>query len=287
MGVNHVIAIGDFDGVHLGHREILTQLNTWAESLGAEALVLSFDTNTKGRKLISEDNVKEFYFRQYGIAHWRTLSFEEWKDVTAEAFTEQFLKKELNAVGLVCGKDFRFGKDRAGNEFTLISRGIAVKKLDHVTAEDVRISSTAIRGLLEQGDLERAEQRLGHPFCLMGKVCHGKGLARQFGLPTVNLEVSDRQLLPPRGVYAAWVEAAGVRYPAAANIGVRPTVESEGRLNLEAHLLGEVPDLYGQEIRVELKSYLRREMKFENEQALFLQIQKDGEQSKARLEMLK
>lgn len=287
MGVKRVIAIGDFDGVHLGHREILTQLNIWAQSLDAEALVLSFDANTKGRMLISEDNVKDFYFRQYGVPHWRTLSFEEWKNVTAEEFTEQFLKKELNAVGLVCGKDFRFGKDRAGNEFTLISRGIAVKKLDHVTAEDVRISSTAIRGYLEAGDLERAEQRLGHPFCLMGKVCHGKGLARQFGLPTVNLEVSDRQLLPPRGVYAAWVEANGVRYPAAANIGVRPTVESEGRLNLEAHLLGEVPDLYGREIRVELRSYLRREMKFENEQALFLQIQKDGEQSKARLEMLK
>ncbi|MBR6792968.1 MAG: riboflavin biosynthesis protein RibF [Clostridia bacterium] len=287
MGVNHVIAIGDFDGVHLGHREILTQLNTWAQTLGAEALVLSFDSNTKGRRLISEENVKEFYFRQYGIDKWCLLSFEEWRDVSAEEFTEQFLKKELNTVGLVCGKDFRFGKDRAGNEFTLISRGIAVKKLEHVTAEDVRISSTAIRGYLEKGDLERAEQRLGHPFCLMGKVCHGKGLARQFGLPTVNLEISERQLLPPRGVYAAWVEVNGVRYPAAANIGVRPTVEDEGRLNLEAHLLGEVPDLYDREIRVELKSYLRREMKFENKEALFLQIQKDGEQSKKRLEMLK
>ena len=287
MGVNHVIAIGDFDGVHLGHREILTQLNTWARSLEAEALVLSFDANTKGRRLISEDNVKGFYFRQYGVSHWRTLSFERWRDVSAEEFTDQFLKKELNTVGLVCGKDFHFGKDRAGNEFTLISRGIAVKKLDHVTAEDVRISSTAIRGYLQEGDLERAEQRLGHPFCLMGEVCHGKGLARQFGLPTVNLELSDRQLLPPHGVYAAWVEVDGERYPAAANIGVRPTVENEGRPNLEAHLLGEVSELYGREIRVELKSYLRREMKFENEQALFLQIQKDGEQSKVRLEMLK
>ncbi len=287
MGINRVVALGDFDGVHRGHREILSQLNKWAEALGAEALVLSFDSNTKGRKIISEDNVKDYYFRQYGVHSWRKLSFEEWKDVTAEEFTERFLKEELNTVGLVSGQDFHFGKGRAGNEFTLISRGIAVKRLDNVTAEDVRISSTAIRKYIEEGDLPRAEDRLGHPFCLMGTVCHGKGLARQFGLPTANLALTERQLLPPNGVYASWVEVEGIRYPAAVNIGVRPTVETGGTMNLEAHLLGEVPELYGKEIRVELKSYLRRERTFENEEALFLQIQKDGEQSLARLEMLR
>lgn len=287
MTLTRVVAIGDFDGVHRGHQEILHQLKVWADSLHAEPLVLSFDANTKGRRVITEDRLKDYYFRQCGIEHRQTLSFEQWKDITAEDFTEQFLKGELNAVGLVCGPDFHFGKDRAGNEFTLISRGIAVKKLDHTTEEDVRISSSSIRKLLEEGHLEKAEKRLGHPFCLMGEVCHGKGLARRFGTPTVNLQVSERQLLPPFGVYAAWVEAEGVRYPAATNIGVRPTVESDGQPNLEAHLLGEVPDLYGKELRVELKSYLRRETKFETEEQLFLQIQKDGEQSKARLEMLK
>lgn len=287
MGINRVVALGDFDGVHRGHREILSQLNKWADSLGAEALVLSFDNNTKGRKIITEDNVKDYYFTQLGVPSWRKLSFDQWKTVTAEEFTERFLKEELNVVGLVCGQDFQFGKDRAGNEFTLISRGIAVKKLDNVTAEDVRISSTAIRKYLAEGDLPRAEDRLGHPFCLMGTVCHGKGLARQFGLPTANLSLSERQLLPPFGVYASWVEVDGVRYPAAVNIGVRPTVETEGAANLEAHLLGEVPELYGKELRVELKSYLRGERSFETEEALFLQIQKDGEQSLARLEMLR
>lgn len=283
----HVVAIGDFDGVHRGHQEILCQLKQWADSLHAEALVLSFDANTKGRRVITEDRLKDFYFRQCGIEHRRILSFEQWKEVSAEDFTEHFLKEELNAVGLVCGPDFHFGRDRAGNEFTLISRGIAVKKLNTATVEDVRISSSSIRKLLEEGDLEKAEERLGHPFCLMGEVCHGKGLAHQYGTPTVNLAVSQRQLLPPFGVYAAWVEAEGVRYPAAANIGVRPTVEQSGLPNLEAHLLGEVPELYGKEIRVELRSYLRREMKFETKEQLFLQIQKDGEQSKARLEMLR
>ena len=287
MGVNHVIAIGDFDGVHRGHRAILEQLNTWAQSLDAEALVLSFDRNTKGRKIISDDTVKDFYFRACGIEKWQALSFEEWKDVPAEEFTDRFLKEKLHAVGVVCGQDFKFGKDRAGNEFTLISRGIAVKRLSNVTAEDVRISSTLIRKYLEEGDLERAEDRLGHPFCLMGKVCHGKGLARQFGLPTVNLALAEEQLLPPHGVYAAWVEAEGVRYPAVANIGVRPTVEEDGTANLEAHILGDTPDLYEKVIRVELKSYLRAEKKFPDRESLFLQIQKDGEESRARLEKLK
>ncbi len=281
-----VIAMGDFDGVHLGHREILRTLQEWADSLHAEPLVLSFSGNTKGRLQITDHRVREYYFRQCGIEHWQILDFDQWKDVSAEDFTLQFLKEELNAVGLVCGEDFRFGKDRAGNEFTLISRGIAVKKVKTETVDDLRISSSAIRSFVETGDLEQAERRLGHPFCLMGEITRGKGLARQYGLPTVNIPLEEGQLLPPFGVYAAWTVLDGVRYPAAANIGVRPTVESNGAPNLEAHILAELPEIYGKELRIELKSYLRKEMKFVDEEALFLQIRKDGEMSKERLELL-
>lgn len=287
MIANRVIAIGDFDGVHLGHQEIFRELKEWAASLHAEAFLLSFNSNTKNRKVITENTMREYYFRQYGMENWQTISFEQWKEVSAEDFTKEFLKEELGVVGLVCGKDFRFGKDRAGNEFTLIGQGIAVKKIENKAVGDLRVSSSEIRKYLEEGNLAEAEKRMGHPFCLMGTVCHGKGLARTFGLPTVNIPVSERQLLPPFGVYAAWVEADGMRYPAAANIGVRPTVEKNGLPNVEAHILAQVPDLYGKELRVELRSYLRREMKFNDQEQLFLQIQKDGEQSLARLEMLK
>lgn len=281
-----VITIGDFDGVHRGHQEILQQLKTWAVSLQAEPMVLSFDVNTKGRRVLTETALKEFYFREFGIKEYRILPFAEWKGVSAEDFV-RYLKEELQVVGLVCGQDFRFGKERGGNEFTLISGGIAVKKLQNITAEDVRISSSSIRSLIEEGALEKAEARLGHSFALQGTVCHGKGLARQYGTPTVNVSVTEHQLLPPFGVYAAWVYAEGTRYPAVANIGVRPTVEQNAVPNLEAHILDGAPELYEKEIRVELKSYLRKEMKFETEEQLFLQIQKDGERSKARLEMLK
>ncbi len=281
-----VIAMGDFDGVHLGHREILRTLQEWADSLHAEPMVLSFGHNTKGRLQITDRRVREFYFRHYGIEHWQILDFDQWKDTSAEDFAEGFLKEELNAVGLVCGEDFHFGKDRAGNEFTLIGRGIAVKKVKTETVDDLRISSSAIRKFLEAGDLEQAERRLGHPFCLMGEIVRGKGLARQFGLPTVNIPMEEGQLLPPFGVYAAWTVLDGVRYPSAANIGVRPTVEANGTPNLEAHILAELPEIYGKELRVELKSYLRKEMKFADEEQLFLQIRKDGEMSKERLELL-
>lgn len=287
MRVNRVIAIGDFDGVHLGHRALFRALKEWAESLQAEAFLLSFDQNTKNRKVITESAMKEYYFRQYGMEHWKTLPFDEWKEVSAEEFAARFLKEELGAVGVLGGQDLHFGKDRAGNEFTLIAKGIAVKKIENETLEDLRISSSSIRRLIGEGNLPEAERQLGHPFALLGRVVHGKGLAKEYGLPTVNLPLSERQLLPPFGVYAAWVEIEGVRYPAVANIGVRPTVEKEGVPNAEAHILAEVPDLYGKEIRLELKAYLRREMKFKSKDALFLQIKKDTEQSLARLEMLK
>ncbi len=282
----HVITIGDFDGVHRGHREILRTLQEWADSLGAEPMVLSFDGNSKGRPRITNGRVRAYYFRQCGIEHWQILDFQHWRDVSAEDFTDHFLKEELNTVGVVCGEDFRFGRNRSGNEFTLIGRGIAVKKVNTETVDDLRISSSAIRKFLEAGDLEQAERRLGHPFCLMGEIAHGKGLAHQYGLPTVNIPLEETQLLPPFGVYAAWAVLNGVRYPAAANIGVRPTVESNGMPNLEAHILAELPEIYGKELRIELKSYLRREMKFADEEQLFLQIRKDGEMSKERLELL-
>ena len=287
MSEKRIVALGDFDGVHLGHKELLRHLSEWAASLQAEPVVLSFDRNTKGRKRITAPMVRDYYLRRYGIEEIRILPFDEWKDVSAEDFAEGFLKNELHAVGLICGEDLHFGKDRLGNEFTLIGKGIAVRKIKDQLMNDLRISSSAIRADLEQGNLLAAEAKMGHPFTLMGEVTHGKGLARQHGCPTANLPLAKEQLLLPFGVYAAWVWAEDRCYPAAANLGVRPTLEKEGEANLEAHLLEEAPDLYGKTIRVELKSYIRREMRFESEEALFEQIKRDGEICKARLEKSK
>ncbi len=286
MRINRVIAIGDFDGVHRGHQAVFATLNDWADSLQAQPLVLSFDVNTKKRKVITEGPVRDYYFQQYGVRHWQTLCFEQLKEMNAQDFVQQVLKDRLGTVGVVAGPDLHFGKDRAGNEFTLISNGIAVKKIENMTREDLRISSSGIRQYLQEGNLAEAEAALGHPFTLMGTVCHGKGLAREFGLPTVNLSLSRRQLLPPYGVYAAWVYLDDIPYPAVANVGVRPTVEKTDVANLEAHILAQVPDLYGRQLRVELKAYLRREQTFDSKEQLFLQIKKDGEQSLKRLEML-
>ncbi len=282
---NRVAAIGDFDGVHRGHQEILRQLVAWANELDAEPMVISFIANTKGKKVITSPEMKEYYMRQCGVEQVRFLPFEQWKDVSAETFAEDFLKKECGVVGVLSGEDLHFGKGREGNEFTLLSHGIAVKKAEDQRIGEMRISSSAIRDWLEKGELARAEEAFGHPFALMGTVCKGKGLARQFGLPTVNIPLHTDQLLPPYGVYAAWAEGCGKRWPAVANIGVRPTVEQTDLPNLEAHLLEEAEDLYGQTLRIELKAFLRGEEKFGDPDALFLQIKKDGEQSKEVLEI--
>ena len=280
MRKNRVVSIGDFDGVHRGHREVLEQLCAWAQELDAEPMAISFDCNTKGRKIITAPGIKEYYIRQCGVERLKVLPFEQWKEVAAEEFACDFLKEELGVVGVLSGGELHFGKDRTGNEYTLIAQGIAVKKAEDLKEDSQKISSSLIRQWIEQGNLAKAEEALGHPFELMGEVCHGKGLARKFDLPTVNISLDKRQILPPFGVYAAWVQGEGRRWPAVANIGIRPTVETEGEPNLEAHLLEDAPDLYGKTLRIELHQFLRSERKFENSEQLFLQIKEDGEKSK-------
>lgn len=280
MMKNRVVAIGDFDGVHRGHQAVLQALCAWAKELDAEPIALSFDQNTKDRQVITGLQTKEYYIRQCGIETLVFLCFEGWKDTAPEEFVREFLIKELGVVGVLSGGDLHFGKDRAGNEFTLLSAGIAVKKAEDLLEGTQKISSTAIRQWLAQGDLIKAEAALGHPFTLMGEVCHGKGLARQYDLPTVNIGLEKNQLLPPFGVYAARVFEGDRCWPAVANIGLRPTVEQTDAPNLEAHLLEEAPDLYGATLRVDLVKFLRPERKFESEEELFLQIKIDGEKSK-------
>lgn len=280
MMKNRVVAIGDFDGVHRGHRALLTALAAWAKELDALPTAISFDRNTKGRQRITAPAIKEYYLQECGIAEQIILPFEEWKDVSAEAFAQDYLKDQLGVVGLISGGDLHFGKGGAGNEFTLLSCGIAVKKITDEIFSCGRISSSAIRSCLEQGDLATAAEAMGHPFELTGAVCHGKGLARKFGLPTVNLPLAEDQLLPPLGVYAAWADSEKKRWRAVANIGIRPTVDAAEQPNLEAHLLDCDEDLYGQTLRVSLVEFLRPELKFEDTDALFLQIKEDGERSK-------
>jgi riboflavin kinase/FMN adenylyltransferase len=276
---NRVVAMGDFDGVHRGHQAILRALTAWAKELDAEPIAISFDRNTKGRKKITAPQIKEYYLQECGIADLILLPFEEWKEVSAEAFAQAYLKEKLGAVGLLSGGDLHFGKGGAGNEFTLLSCGIAVKKIEDERLQGERISSSEIRVLLEQGDLAGAQEAMGHPFELMGEVCHGKGLARNFGLPTINLPLAEDQLLPPLGLYAARVQGKGKEWGAVANIGLRPTTDQAQSPNLEAHLLDCDEDLYGQTLKVSLVEFLRPEQPFEDENQLFLQIEKDKEKS--------
>jgi len=292
-----VIALGFFDGVHLGHAVLLDLVRVRAKELGAVPAVLTFDTHPRGvvqgdqTPLINDLNARiDLIRRLHGSSDVLVLPLpfdEALRSMPWDAFLP-FLQREYGAVHVVCGYDYRFGFQGAGNPERLKEQcgtlGIGVDVVPEVLLDGVPVSSTYIRELLSAGDMERAGRFLGHPHVLLGVVRHGYKLGRTLGAPTINMEFPEGVIVPPRGVYAMRVflpgEAEG-RF-AVTNVGVRPTVdrEAEPRVTVESYIIDFDGDLYGQEIRVEFYRYLRPEVRFEDVGDLKAQIQRDVEEAR-------
>lgn len=283
-----VIALGFFDGVHRGHGALLQKTAERARALDAVPAAFTFDRPPKevvtGKPvyLINSNRDRQGLMeRLYGIERVMFAPFDrEMMTMPWEDFLTELLIKRCGAVHLVAGHDYRFGYKNAGTVQLLQEKcaelGIGCDIIPQVTLDNITVSSTYIRTLVESGDMERAAAFLGHRHCLSQTVQHGQRIGRTIGIPTVNLTVPDHVLAPARGVYITCVYLPdGRMYHGVTNVGTRPTVSDDHRLSVETYLLGFDGDLYGQELRLEFCRRLRGEKKFDSLDALRQEIQEN------------
>lgn len=289
-----VIALGFFDGVHKGHGALLRRTVEAAKATGAVPSAFTFDPHPQdvilGRPtllLTSPEDRADLMRRYYGI-----------QDVIVQPFTPEFMKqpwrtfleetmvKECRAVHLVAGHDYHFGYKGEGNPQRLQQAcqelGLGCDIIPKVEQDGITVSSTHIRSLIAQGEMELANSFLGHPYTLSDHVSHGKKLGTTLGFPTVNLKLGANVLAPAKGVYATKVRLEnGDEHIAVTNVGNRPTVDEGLELTIEGFILDFDGDLYGQKIQMEFYRYLREERKFPNFEALKAEIARNVEQTRA------
>lgn len=283
------IALGCFDGIHLGHRAVIEKLST-RQSERFDTSVLSFSDELiikKGAEQIASFDDKCRILAQMNVSELILPSFASLKDYAPVDFFHDILVKKLDARLLVCGENYRFGRHAAGNSDMLRElcsrQGIECIIVPPVMYQGELISSSRIREALSEGRVEEAAQMLGRPFSYCFEVVHGRELGRQMGTPTINQYFPLNFLIPAYGVYASVTEIEGKTYASVTNIGVKPTVGSNKPLS-ETWIIGYYGDLYGKHIRVSLISYMRKECRFDSIDSLKKAIHHDGVTSKSLTE---
>ena len=288
-----VIALGFFDGVHLGHGALLRQVEARARELGAVPCAFTFDqspaASLTGREvplLTGVEDRRRLMGELYGIQEVIVAPFAQMQDMDWRDFVAEYLQKGHHAVHVVAGHDFRFGYKGEGTPQRLAGLcqelGAGCDIIPKVEIGGVTVSSTYIRGLVESGELEEAARFLGHPHVLSGEVVHGNELGRTWGTPTANLRVPDGVIAPGFGVYAARVVLPdGEDRLAVTNVGVRPTVnESRAGVTVEPWILDYSGDLYGKTIRLEFYKRLRPERQFAGVDELRAAILKNADETR-------
>jgi riboflavin kinase/FMN adenylyltransferase len=276
------VAIGTFDGVHLGHREVIRGSST----------VLTFDPHPLSvlhpeatPKLISPFPVKRDLIAGLGVEELVIIPFDRgFSEQSAEEFVQHVLVERLSAGQVSVGENFRFGKGARGTaEFLAAHDEFETRVVPLVEAEGETVSSSHIRGLVAAGEVREAAEFLGGPFIFEGKIVHGDKRGRELGIPTANLVPDDAYVCPGHGVYAASADVLGVGkgMPAAVNVGVRPTFETGRGLLVEAYLIGFEGDIYGKTLRLAFLERLRGEKRFDSVDELIDQMNADVEQAAA------
>ena len=281
------LAIGVFDGLHLGHQEVIRHAQRAADSHGGTVVVVTFDPHpirvlrpAESPRLLTSTRHKEIILKRLGIHHLLEIPFDlGFAALSAEEFVAA-LESHCRPLGSISvGVDWVFGRGRTGNVTTLkqlgADHGFSVHGVPRVCIDNEPISSTRIRQAVEAGDFTQARSLLGRDYAVLGTVVQGRQIGRKIGFPTANLAGLAEQL-PPVGVYAVRASLNGEFLPGVANLGYRPTVEQEERVRLlEVHLIDFDQDIYGQELEVKFIERLREEVRLPSLDALKEQIAKD------------
>jgi riboflavin kinase/FMN adenylyltransferase len=289
-----VLTVGNYDGVHLGHQHMIGVLKARAAERRCAATVLVFEPSSKefidplgAPARLTRWREKFLALRASGVDRLVTLRFDECiRAMTPQEFVDRLLVGALGTRHLVVGDDFRYGSNAAGTIETLRAagavRGFAVEQVAPFVFDSVRVSSTEVRLRLAQGDFAGAARLLGRPYCMLGRVVHGRQLGRTLGFPTANLRILRRKP-PVWGVLAVRVHGAAVGpLPGVASLGTRPTVNGVEPL-LEVHVFDFAGDLYARTLEVEFVAKLRDEARFESLEALTVQMKIDAAQARERL----
>jgi len=287
---NAVVTIGTFDGVHLGHRKIISRIKELAAETGGETVILTFFPHPRmiihpedqNLKLINTIHEKAELLEQLGVDHLIITPFSrDFSNQTAEEYIRNVLVEKIGTKKIVIGYDHRFGKDRLGGLKELQELGPAygyeVIEIPEQDIHDVAISSTRIRNALLEGDIDLANEFLGYSFFISGKVNRGDQIGRTIGYPTANIHVEENyKLIPSDGIYAVRVYLDAVEHKGMGYIGQRPTINGMTR-NIEVNIFDFNHDIYTQPIRMELLHYVRGDIKFESLEQLTTQLGKDKE----------
>ncbi len=289
------VALGLFDGVHLGHQRIL-RAAIECRNEGLIPAAFTFETRTFPKKhgkpfeFLATDRQKLILMEEYGIEAVYSPEFSEIQDMDGEQFCRDILAGRLNATKVFCGSDFRFGR-KAGWGFRELAEfgremGFEAILMEAVVYDGKTVSSTRIREHLRAGRPEKAAELLGRPYAVSAKVTHGRALGRTLDFPTINMPFEKGQLVPRFGVYLSRVTVPGGTYYGVTNVGVKPTVSEEEKPLAETYLFDYSGDLYGRECIAELLYFIRPEQKFENITALRTAIEQDCERARVLAESI-
>lgn len=301
---NAIVTIGTFDGVHTGHRKIIEQLKGEARQAGGQTVLITFHphprkvvgNSPKPIKLINTLDEKIELLAAQGLDHLVIVPFtKEFSNLSADEYVNDFLIGKFNPHTVIIGYDHRFGHDRKG-DYRLLEQyaerlSFRLKEIPEHVIDSITVSSTRIREAIASGNIQAARELLGYDFFFEGEVITGNRLGRTIGYPTANLQVDDEKLVPGNGIYAveAVVEASEVQEPdvqrlkGMMSIGWRPTI-GDNKFMIEVNLFDFGSDIYGQRMRVYVKSYMRPEVKFSGLDALKEQLHQDAIEAKLILQ---
>jgi riboflavin kinase/FMN adenylyltransferase len=286
---NAVITIGTFDGVHMGHRQVIDELIAEARAVSGESVIVTFHPHPRkvvssailGIRLINTLDEKLLLLEKLGIDHVVVVPFTDaFANQPAEDYIKNFLVDRFHPHTIIIGYDHRFGRDRLG-DFRLLEKksedfGYLLKEIPKHLLENISISSTNIREAILHNDVVTANMLLGYEFFFSGMVVHGDKLGRELGYPTANLRVMDEEkIVPGNGIYAVYARPSGGElHKGMMSIGFRPTVDGKSRV-IEVNLFDFSEDIYDKVLTVYVKKYLREEIKFDGLESLVKQIDQD------------